>query len=119
MKNVSLTLLAFVALLLIYPLAPLEGHAILLAAAPALNETIHGTAVQVKLRFNARIDGRRSRLMLVFPGGGEHLLAANQPSPEILTSAVSGLVPGSYTLRWQVLAEDGHITRGELPFRAQ
>jgi len=26
------------------------------------------------------------------------------------------LVPGLYSLRWQVLAVDGHITRGDVPF---
>jgi methionine-rich copper-binding protein CopC len=24
--------------------------------------------------------------------------------------------PGAYTLKWQVLATDGHITRGSVPF---
>jgi methionine-rich copper-binding protein CopC len=26
------------------------------------------------------------------------------------------LAPGAYTLHWQVLAVDGHITRGNVPF---
>jgi hypothetical protein len=26
------------------------------------------------------------------------------------------LTPGVYVLRWQVLAIDGHITRGDVPF---
>jgi methionine-rich copper-binding protein CopC len=26
------------------------------------------------------------------------------------------LLPGEYRLRWQVLASDGHITRGEISF---
>ena len=106
-------------LLLIFPLMPLQAHAILLSAAPASNETVRGPAVQVHLRFNSRIDAKRSRLILILPGGEERSLAADQPSPDTLTSEVSRLAPGSYILRWQVLAEDGHITRGQLPFRAQ
>jgi hypothetical protein len=35
--------------------------------------------------------------------------------PDLLTSTVT-LVPGAYVLRWQVLAVDGHITRGDVPF---
>jgi len=31
-------------------------------------------------------------------------------------NAHATLKPGSYTLRWQALAPDGHITRGEIPF---
>jgi hypothetical protein len=27
-----------------------------------------------------------------------------------------GLIPGAYVVRWQVLAVDGHITRGDVPF---
>jgi methionine-rich copper-binding protein CopC len=26
------------------------------------------------------------------------------------------VAPGAYVLRWQVLAVDGHITRGDVPF---
>ncbi len=38
--------------------------------------------------------------------------------PEIeLRATASGLRPGTYKLRWQVLAIDGHITRGDIPFR--
>ena len=119
MKNTLLPALALGGLLFVYPVPLLRGHAILLSTVPALNETIHGGAAQVQLRFNARIDAGRSRLILVLPGGEDRPLPAGQPSPGILTSEVSGLAPGSYILRWQVLAEDGHITRGQLPFRAQ
>ena len=111
--------LALAALSFAFPGLRLDAHAILLSAAPTFNETVHGTTVQVRLRFNSRIDGKRSRLVLLSPGGGERVLAADQPSPDTVRSDVSELLPGSYTLRWQVLAEDGHITRGELPFRTQ
>jgi len=30
-----------------------------------------------------------------------------------------GLVRGAYKLRWQVLAADGHITRGEISFEVK
>jgi methionine-rich copper-binding protein CopC len=30
--------------------------------------------------------------------------------------ARSKLAPGKYTIRWQALSVDGHITRGEIPF---
>jgi methionine-rich copper-binding protein CopC len=34
----------------------------------------------------------------------------------MLAALVSGLAPGQYRLRWQVLAIDGHLTRGDIPF---
>jgi copper resistance protein C len=119
MRNIVSTALALAALTFTYPVPRLDGHAILLSTAPAFNETVHGTTVQVRLRFNSRIDLKRSRLTLRLPGGGERVLTADQPSPDAVRCDVAELAPGSYILRWQVLAEDGHITRGELPFRTQ
>ncbi|MBV8200512.1 MAG: copper resistance protein CopC, partial [Acidobacteria bacterium] len=40
-----------------------------------------------------------------------------QQAPQLLTAKLAGIAPGAYKLRWQVLAADGHITRGEVPFR--
>jgi len=39
-----------------------------------------------------------------------------QVSPDTLSSKATGLVPGAYKIQWQVLAPDGHITRGVVPF---
>jgi len=119
MTNTFARVLALAVLTSCFPVLRLDAHAILLSAAPALNETVHGTTVQVRLRFNSRIDVKRSRLILLLPGGEERVLTADQPSPDTVRSDVAELEPGSYILRWQVLAEDGHITRGELPFHTQ
>jgi methionine-rich copper-binding protein CopC len=110
---------SLVAVTLICFALPLCGHAILVSAAPASNAVVSGRSVPVRLRFNSRIDGKRSRLILVLPGGQERLLTGEQSSADTLTSDITELVPGSYILRWQVLAGDGHISRGEVPFRAQ
>ena len=96
------------------------GHAIVLAAAPGLNETVNGPDVAVKLRFNSRIDAKRSKLILVLPDGEQQSLSLSEtPSADSLASEAKRLKSGSYVLRWQVLASDGHITRGELPFRVR
>ncbi len=97
----------------------LSGHAILLSSAPGPQEIVSGPAVHVQLRFNSRIDVKRSRLMLLLPGEHERVLIEGQPSPDVLTSDPMDLAPGQYILRWQVLAEDGHITRGEFAFRVR
>jgi methionine-rich copper-binding protein CopC len=119
MRNGHRLALPLIVLLLLFTTSPLDAHAVLLSVAPAPNETVHGGAVHIQLRFNARIDARRSRLILVLPAGKELPLNMDQPLPDTLTSVVPKLVPGSYILRWQVLAVDGHITRGEVPFSAQ
>jgi methionine-rich copper-binding protein CopC len=99
---------------------PAAAHAILVAASPAARSTVQGPDVEVRLRFNSRIDGARSHLSLRLPGKGvRDLPLARQDSPEVLAAHAKGLAPGAYRLRWQVLASDGHITRGEIPFQVK
>lgn len=94
----------------------LWAHAILLKSNPGRGQ-VTGPDVSIELRFNVRIDAGRSRMTLLEPDGSEKSLAlAVQKASEILTANASGLAAGSYRLRWQVLAPDGHLTRGEIPF---
>jgi len=95
------------------------AHAILVESLPAANSTVAGPSIPIKLRFNVRIDAKRSRLELVGPEKTSTLLSATQPSPDILQAVAEGLKAGAYSLRWQVLAADGHITRGEIPFNVK
>lgn len=94
-----------------------RAHAVLLESSPGLKSSVSGPDVPLKLRFNVRIDAARSRLTLIDPEGASQTLEINkQDSPEILSAEAKALHPGLYRLRWQVLASDGHITRGEIPF---
>jgi hypothetical protein len=69
------------------------------------------------LTFNVRVDAARSRLQLLMPDSSTiELPAVKPPSPDTMVSKLSGLKPGAYVIRWQVLAPDGHISRGEIPF---
>lgn len=93
------------------------AHAVLLESSPALKSSISGPDVPLRLRFNVRVDAARSRLTLVDPDGSlQTLEISKQDPPNTLSAQARGLRPGVYRLRWQVLASDGHITRGEIPF---
>lgn len=93
------------------------AHAVLLESSPTLKSSVAGPDVPLKLRFNVRIDASRSRLTLVDPDGRfEAVDIHGQDGPDTLLAEAKGLRPGAYRLRWQVLASDGHITRGEIPF---
>jgi len=97
--------------------ASASAHAVLLESTPSLKSSVAGPAVPIKLRFNVRIDASRSRLTLVGPLGHRQALEISKASPaDALVASAAGLLPGQYRLRWQVLASDGHITRGEIPF---
>jgi len=94
------------------------AHAILLESSPSINSTVAGPDIPIKLRFNVRIDATRSRLTLVKPDASTQSLAITKEGPaDALASQAQGLPPGQYRIRWQVLASDGHITRGEIPFQ--
>jgi methionine-rich copper-binding protein CopC len=98
---------------------PAAAHAILVTSAPAAKSTVAGPNVTIDLHFNVRVDGTRSRITLLLPSADAKPLALTimkQVSPETLSSQAAGLKPGEYTIRWQVLAADGHITRGMVPF---
>jgi len=93
------------------------SHAILIEVSPAANSILAGPDVPIRLKFNVRIDASRSRVSLVTPGNLlQPLTIEKQISAEVLTAKAVGLMPGAYTIRWQVLAPDGHITRGEVHF---
>jgi len=94
-----------------------RAHAIVVSSQPAANAVVHGNTVEVVVRFNSRIDPVRSRLLLVRADGTSTTLELKDtPTPDTLATTVGELAPGSYRLRWQVLAVDGHITRGDIPF---
>ena len=95
----------------------LEGHAVLKDSSPAANGTVEGPDVPIRLHYNVRVDAALSKLELLNPDQSTTSLAlGKQPAADTLTSEAKGLKPGSYKIRWQVLAPDGHITRGEVPF---
>jgi hypothetical protein len=93
------------------------AHAILKESTPAQHSTVKGPDVDITLRYNVRIDGGRSRVVLVSPDGTTSTLKLEgQDKPDILKTRVAGLKPGEYKLQWNVLASDGHMSKGEIPF---
>jgi methionine-rich copper-binding protein CopC len=95
----------------------LEGHAILKSSSPSSGGSVIPPDSPVKLVFNVRVDAARSRLELLMPDASTvELPVVKWPSPDTLVSKLTGLKPGAYAIRWQVLAPDGHISRGEIPF---
>jgi len=94
-----------------------SAHAILTDSTPKANGQIAAGHVQLALKYNSKIDQARSKLVLVAPDKSETPLAIapNADKPNELDSTAD-VKPGAYVVRWQALALDGHITRGDLPF---
>ena len=101
--------------LLVLPQAA-QAHAILMDSVPLANGTMPAGQEQIRLRFNSRIDVARSRLVLVLPDQSERRLSPGPGATPDIMLAETHLEAGHYQLKWQVLAVDGHITRGVVAF---
>ena len=96
---------------------PALAHAVIVSASPTANEHVTPGKVAIRIEFNARIDKERSRLQVTAPAGDKSNVAIDQAGePNVVAGTTPELAPGAYVLRWQVLAIDGHITRGDIPF---
>jgi methionine-rich copper-binding protein CopC len=91
------------------------AHAILEESTPPAGAAVKAGPLDLKLRFNSRIDRARSVLTLIRPDKTRVTIAIAPDGPPDIVAGRADLAPGSYTIRWQVLAVDGHITRGDIP----
>ncbi len=121
MSRSVLTRSILLGLIFLMALAPaLWAHAILMEASPPKNGSVKGPDLKIQLKFNSRIDAARSQISLILLDKSVRTLTIEkQASPEVISAKAAGLKPGAYHLRWQVLASDGHITRGEYPFEVK
>ncbi len=114
-----LLLSASALLLALFPRRRASAHALVTASEPAAGSVLAVEPERVWLRLNSRIDRARSRLSLHGPDNGQTPLPLNPASDAALLEARTDIVPwtpGAWRLRWQVLALDGHITRGDVAF---
>jgi copper resistance protein C len=95
-----------------------HAHAVVIEAQPRVNAAVAPGEVTIRLRYNSRLDVARSRLVLTTPGGATVQLTpqAGTGADELVAIAPAGAA-GGYRVRWQVLTLDGHLTRGDIPFR--
>lgn len=110
-----LALSAFLAVLFVAGAA--SAHAVVTASDPEAGAVLAAAPPRISVQFNSRIDPERSRLTLIGPDGAQQALdLAPSADPARLEAPAPRLSPGKWRLRWQVLAVDGHITRGDIPF---
>lgn len=96
------------------------AHAVLVSSTPAAESSVQGPDVPISIKYNSRVDGTRSTILIVAPDGQSKTLEIEkQSAPDVLTTHASQLTPGKYAIHWQVLAVDGHITRGQIAFEVK
>ena len=96
---------------------PAAAHAVLVESTPAVSATVNPGRIEARLRYNSRIDRVRSRLTLTRANDVTEIVPIiDAGEPDVISGLLNDLAPGRHMLRWQVLAIDGHITRGSIPF---
>jgi copper resistance protein C len=104
-------------MLLLFAGAPSAlAHAILVHSYPEDGSIVRSRDVNVVLDYDSRIDVRRCTITLTKAGVRIPLRIESSGKPGELKAGVSGLADGGYSIHWQVLASDGHITRGDVGF---
>jgi methionine-rich copper-binding protein CopC len=116
----SIRILLFVAASFFFFTRAVDAHAVLVKATPAPYQLVDGPDVHIRLQFNSRIDAKRSRLSIISSSGEDRTIQISGAStPDCVDSKITGMAVGVYLLRWQVLAADGHISRGQVPFKVR
>lgn len=93
------------------------AHAILQQSQPPSGGSVAAGKVAMSFTYNSRVDRARSRLTLTSPDHKQTVLKIDPDGPpNVIDTSTDLSKPGAYVVRWQVLAVDGHITRGDVPF---
>lgn len=93
------------------------AHAILVHSTPADQATVRSHQVDVALEYNSRIEASRCTVRLTDGAGNTvPLQMEHSTKPAELKAVARNLANGKYQIHWQVLASDGHITRGDVAF---
>lgn len=98
------------------------AHAIVLESSPRPGAVLARPPAQITLRFNSKIEKRFTRLTLATGNQPPAPVTAASDEPaaaDRLVIPIRSLAPGDYTLRYRVLAVDGHITEGALRFTVE
>jgi methionine-rich copper-binding protein CopC len=115
----ALVLLLLAPLVLAAGAPPAAAHAIVLESSPAHEATLAESPGRIVLRFNSRIEAGLSRVTIESPSGRPVALPAARDAlgaESRLVVPVGPLPPGTYIVRYRVLAADGHVTEGALRF---
>ena len=91
------------------------AHAILIDSTPSPLAHVPAGHLALTLRYNSRVDAGRSKLVLQHADAETRLEQTAGDTPDVLRATLD-VTPGDYVVVWQVLATDGHITRGRVPF---
>ena len=113
-------LLGLATLVALVSAAPATAHSLLLGATPAPDAVVTTSPLEVRLRFNNRIEKNLSRVRLVDEHGAVAAAVidgrAGAPADSVI-ARVPPLTAGAWRVEWQVFSTDGHVVSGTYGFR--
>lgn len=99
--------------------SPVEAHAFLDSAEPAVGSTVKGSPTEVKLWFTMHLK-RGFCSVQVFSGSGAQVdkgdVKIDAQDSTLMTVSVPGLPAGTYRVIWKAVCIDGHVTHGDFTF---
>ena len=84
---------------------------------PGVGAVVHQAPKQVRIEFNAKLEGAFSTVT-VKDSAGKTVSGGSRVGPDAqsLGAALAPLAPGEYHVYWKVVAWDGHTTEGDYIF---
>jgi copper resistance protein C len=119
--RVSIAALAF--LLLVGAGGEAFAHAKLVSSNPAANATVTPPPISLILKFSESIEIKFAQVRLSDASGA--VVATGSPTQDpadrgvVIVEVSAPLTDGRYTVSWQVVAADGHKTKGTYHFNAK
>ena len=93
------------------------GHGVLIESFPSHGAILQDPPSIISLRFNAALEASITRITLVdLKRQSQALHVTDGSTLEQVVVSVPPLVPGVYNVNYQVLATDGHVTKGSIRF---
>jgi copper resistance protein C len=108
--EISLSLMALVAS------TPALAHAQLDHTIPAIEGVVRKSPGQVTLYFTEKLETKFSGIK-VLNAAGERVDAEGEASGNLLHATCKEMAPGEYTVIWQAMSADAHMTRGRFNFQ--
>ncbi|MBI1735503.1 MAG: copper resistance protein CopC [Candidatus Rokubacteria bacterium] len=99
--------------------ATAEPHAALVRSSPAARAIVPDSPARVELWFNERLETAYSTVSVWSSGGirvDRHDVLVGPDDPKRLSVGVFTLRPGEYTVKYRVLAIDGHVNDASFVF---
>lgn len=97
------------------------AHAALVKSAPGSRETLNKPPTRIVLKFSEAVEPKFSSVRLEGADGNALPLETLELSPgdptQIEIAVPQVLLPGSYTVRYRVLSQDGHVVKYGYTFR--